>query len=140
MLDWIARHSVGWQYFLPGLLLSAVLLTLTRRPHYRNFTPWGVLVPWIGVAVILYLAFGIDRHWYGAREYWLAMTGTLLLASGIPFGAMTLLARRPTLQERPPIAAGVLTFGLGLVTIPLAGFVSGVIGQILIPILIARRS
>ena len=125
-LAWIARHSVGWDIFLPGLLLLATIGTYAKRTSRTGWLPWIVLGIWAAAFALLYIASGADRLWYFSRRRW-AMTiiGGFLLPGSIPFAVSTaiLFARVPSRWQ--PRAQALAVFVAGLLTIPLTNVASG---------------
>ena len=135
-MEWIARHFVGWEFLVPGILVGAVALSATLRSRRPELVPWAALLPWAAVVVACYVAFDIDRQWYSARVFWAAMTFTLAFVAALPYGAMLFFLRRPRVTQWSGGRAASGAALLGVVMIPVGTLVSGWLADLLIPLVL----
>jgi hypothetical protein len=134
MLNWIARHSAGWEYFIPLLLLSSLLLAALLRSERSGWAPWSVILPWVGMVLAIYIKSGVDRFWYYAKPNWFAYTGTLIVVCAIPFVVAAATVHLPLLRRAPTSRAGLLGALAGILAIPLAGVASILIAVHIVPL------
>jgi hypothetical protein len=134
MLNWIARHSAGWEYFIPLLLLSSVLLASLLRSGRTTWAPWSVILPWIAMVFAIYIESGVDRFWYYAKPNWFAYTGTLIVVCAIPFVVAAATVHLPSLRRAPASRAGLFGALAGILAIPLAGVASVLIAVHIVPL------
>ena len=135
LLKWIGDHIVGWEIFLPAVLVLALAGTYLKRTSRATWVPYVVAGVWLATLVLVYHVSGIDRFWGYARRRWAIMVAVIILAGSIPLAAAStfLVARAPD-RWRPRTLA-LCSAVAGIVTIPLTNVASGIFARILGPYL-----
>lgn len=134
-MNWLEHHLVGWEYFLPAVVLASVAATLVSRSPRHRFLPWALVTPWAFLVTSFYLAYGMDRFWYYARGHWGAMMIALVLATPPPFVAVASVALSEWGRALDGRCAAFYSIAFGSAMIPVTNIIASWCGDFLIPLL-----
>jgi hypothetical protein len=134
-MEWLRGHTIGWPYFVAGLVILGFggALALARRRPAR--LPWLFLAAWLVAAGANYVAIGVHQLFAFDRSMWAAQLVVIAAVSLVPplFGlAMLILLRRRALAGGWK-AVGAATVLVGACGILLAPSVSVFLAPFLMP-------
>lgn len=132
MLQWFVDHAIGWEIFVPAVLLYATVAAVLERRGHGALVPYVFLVCWVGAMVA---AYGVNHvHAMRLRNVglWEAMSLTIVLITLIPL-AFTQIGASLVGRLRRDSLRWLVGGAIALALLPITNLVSGQIADVVLP-------
>jgi hypothetical protein len=122
-MEWLHAHTIGWPFFVAGLVVLGFGGALALARRRRAWLPWLFLAAWLIATGANYVAIGVHRLFAFDRPLWAAQLVIIAAVSLVPLGlglAMLILCRRRALAGgwKAVGAVAVLVGACGILVAP----------------------